>query len=50
MPMVLADDTEPETDVQVLRRRTVPHKDREAYRTARCRSSPTSPVFPEIFA
>jgi Uma2 family endonuclease len=30
MPIVLADDTEPEPDVQVLRRRVVPYKDREA--------------------
>jgi Uma2 family endonuclease len=30
MPIVLADDTEPEPDVQILRRRTVPYKDREA--------------------
>jgi Uma2 family endonuclease len=30
MPIVLADDTEPEPDVQVLRRRAVPYKDREA--------------------
>ena len=31
MPIVLADDTEPEPDVQILRRRTVPYKDREAH-------------------
>jgi len=31
MPIALADDTEPEPDVQVLRRRPVPYKDREAY-------------------
>jgi len=30
MPIVLSDDTEPEPDVQILRRRTVPYKDREA--------------------
>jgi Uma2 family endonuclease len=30
MPIVLADDTEPEPDIQVLRRRAVPYKDREA--------------------
>jgi Uma2 family endonuclease len=30
MPIVLADDTEPEPDVQVLRRRAVAYKDREA--------------------
>jgi Uma2 family endonuclease len=30
MPIVLADDTEPEPDVQILRRRAVPYKDREA--------------------
>ncbi len=30
MPIVLTDDTEPEPDVQILRRRPVPHKDREA--------------------
>jgi Uma2 family endonuclease len=31
MPIVLTDDTEPEPDVQVLRRRPVPYKDREAH-------------------
>ena len=31
MPIALADDTEPEPDVQILRRRTVPYKDREAH-------------------
>ena len=31
MPIVLADDTEPEPDVQILRRRPVPYKDREAH-------------------
>jgi Uma2 family endonuclease len=31
MPIALTDDTEPEPDVQILRRRTVPYKDREAY-------------------
>ena len=31
MPVVLADDTEPEPAVQILRRRTVPYKDREAH-------------------
>jgi Uma2 family endonuclease len=31
MPIVLADDTEPEPEVQILRRRTVPDKDREAH-------------------
>jgi len=31
MPIVLADDTEPEPDVQILRRRAVPYKEREAY-------------------
>ena len=31
MPIVLSDDTEPEPDVQILRRRTVPYKDREAH-------------------
>lgn len=31
MPIVLADDTEPEPDVQILHRRTVPYKDREAH-------------------
>jgi Uma2 family endonuclease len=31
MPIVLAHDTEPEPDVQVLRCRAVPYKDREAY-------------------
>jgi Uma2 family endonuclease len=31
MPIVLSDDTEPEADVQVLRRRPVPYKDREAF-------------------
>ncbi len=30
MPIVLADDTEPESDVQILRRRPVPYKEREA--------------------
>jgi len=30
MPIVLAADTEPEPDIQILRRRTVPYKDREA--------------------
>jgi Uma2 family endonuclease len=30
MPIVLADDTEPQPDVQILRRRRVPYKDREA--------------------
>lgn len=30
MPIVLTDDTEPEPDVQLLRRRAVPYKDREA--------------------
>jgi Uma2 family endonuclease len=30
MPIVLTDDTEPEPDVQILRRRPVPYKDREA--------------------
>lgn len=30
MPIVLSDDTEPEPDLQVLRRRAVPYKDREA--------------------
>ncbi len=31
MPIVLSDDTEPEPDVQILRRRSVPYKDREAF-------------------
>jgi hypothetical protein len=31
MPIVLADDTEPEPDVQILRRRAIPYKDREAH-------------------
>ena len=31
MPIALTDDTEPEPDVQILRRRAVPYKDREAY-------------------
>jgi Uma2 family endonuclease len=31
MPIALTDDTEPEPDVQILRRRAVPCKDREAY-------------------
>jgi Uma2 family endonuclease len=31
MPIVLADDTEPEPDIQILRRRSVPYKDREAH-------------------
>ena len=31
MPIVLPDDTEPEPDVQILRRRSVPYKDREAF-------------------
>ena len=31
MPVALTDDTEPEPDVQILRRRTVPYKDREAH-------------------
>jgi Uma2 family endonuclease len=31
MPIVLTEDTEPAPDVQVLRRRTVPYKDREAH-------------------
>ena len=31
MPIVLFDDTEPEPDIQILRRRAVPYKDREAY-------------------
>jgi len=30
MPILLADDTEPEPDIQILRRRPVPYKDREA--------------------
>jgi Uma2 family endonuclease len=30
MPIVLSDDTEPEPDVQILRRRPVPYKEREA--------------------
>jgi len=30
-PVILADDTEPEPDLTVLRRRPVPYKDREAY-------------------
>jgi Uma2 family endonuclease len=30
MPIVLSEDTEPEPDIQILRRRTVPYKDREA--------------------
>ena len=30
-PVVLADDTEPEPDLTVLRHRPVPYKDREAY-------------------
>ena len=30
MPIVLSDDTEPEPDVQLLRRRAVPYKEREA--------------------
>ena len=30
MPIVLTDDTEPEPDIQILRRRAVPYKDREA--------------------
>jgi Uma2 family endonuclease len=30
MPIVLADDTEPEPDIQILRRRAVPYKEREA--------------------
>jgi len=29
-PIVLADDTEPEPDLSVLRRRPVPYKEREA--------------------
>jgi Uma2 family endonuclease len=40
MPIVLADDTEPEPDVQVLRRRAVPDKDREAD----ARPTPTATV------
>jgi Uma2 family endonuclease len=31
MPIALTDDTEPEPDVQILRRRSVPYKDREAH-------------------
>jgi len=31
MPIVLAEDTEPEPDVQILRHRTVPYKQREAF-------------------
>lgn len=31
MPVALSDDTEPEPDIQVLRRRAVPYKDREAF-------------------
>jgi Uma2 family endonuclease len=31
MPIVLADDTEPEPDIQLLGRRAVPYKEREAY-------------------
>jgi Uma2 family endonuclease len=30
-PVVLTDDTEPEPDVQILRRRAIPYKEREAY-------------------
>jgi len=30
-PIVLADDTEPEPDVAIIRRRSVPYKEREAY-------------------
>jgi Uma2 family endonuclease len=30
MPLVLTEDTEPEPDIQLLRRRAVPYKDREA--------------------
>ena len=30
-PVVLADDTEPEPDLKILRRRPVPYKEREAY-------------------
>jgi Uma2 family endonuclease len=30
MPLVLTEDTEPEPDIQILRRRAVPYKDREA--------------------
>lgn len=30
MPVALADDSEPEPDLQILRRRAVPYKDREA--------------------
>lgn len=30
MPIVLSNDTEPEPDIQILRRRAVPYKDREA--------------------
>jgi len=31
MPVVVSDDTEPEPDIQILRRRVVPYKEREAY-------------------
>ena len=31
MPVVLSDDTEPEPDIQILRRRVVPYKEREAF-------------------
>jgi hypothetical protein len=31
MPIALSDDTEPEPDLQLLRRRPVPYKDREAF-------------------
>jgi Uma2 family endonuclease len=31
MPLVLSEDTEPEPDIQVLRRRVVPYKEREAH-------------------
>ena len=31
MPVVLSDDTEPEPDIQILRRRAVPYKEREAF-------------------
>ena len=30
-PVVLADDTEPQPDIKILRRRTVPYKEREAF-------------------
>lgn len=30
-PVVLSDDTEPQPDLQILRRRSVPYKEREAF-------------------